>query len=248
VLCPNQKTWCSGCQYCPDGTLCSNCISSKTHAPAQPPVQPPTSTTPRFLQVTNRLVTPLWIGTTSGATPNNPSLPQIGPLGTNESYTYVLSSLGWNGRLFFKTNCDAQGTHCTIGQQANSLVEFNIPGATTDTTWYDISLVDGYTLPLTLAPTDTRCVVAQCGLSLSNCPSGLLIPGIACLSPCSKTHNETDCCGNLTPQQCSQGPIIHTPYVQQIHQSCPTVYAYSYDDANGLHTCPSATSFHILVG
>ena len=39
--------------------------------------------------------------------------------------------------------------------------------------------------------------------------------------------------------------VVHTSYVAAMHAMCPTAYAYSYDDAAGLHTCPSSTAFEV---
>ena len=37
--------------------------------------------------------------------------------------------------------------------------------------------------------------------------------------------------------------VTHTSYVAAVHSMCPSAYAYSYDDANGLRACPSDTQF-----
>jgi hypothetical protein len=39
--------------------------------------------------------------------------------------------------------------------------------------------------------------------------------------------------------------VVHTDYVAALHAMCPSAYAYAYDDANGLHACPSDTSFEV---
>jgi hypothetical protein len=39
--------------------------------------------------------------------------------------------------------------------------------------------------------------------------------------------------------------VVHTDYVSALHAMCPSAYAFSYDDANGLHACPSDTSFEV---
>jgi len=92
---------------------------------------------------------------------------------------------------------------------------------------------------------------------------------IACNSPCKKFTNakvqggfgvfegsmpaEYYCCptpdpnncspdgGCITPQACRAGPVGKTQYVQNVHKNTNgLIYAYSYDDLVGLHTCPAA--------
>ena len=251
VLCPNKKTYCSGCQYCPDGSLCSNCIWNPTMKPAPSPskapvVLPPLLPVASTITVINRCTAPIWIGTTSGVIPNNPILPN-NVLLTARGGSYVYGTTGWNGRLWPKMGCSTGGNGCAIGELANSLVEFNFG----NTVWYDVSLVDGYTLPLRVVPSVASCAVAECNLTLSSCPNSqypLLVTGKACLSPCSYTKSEANCCGGISPSACRNGSVVKTEYVELIHRVCPSVYSYSYDDANGLHTCTGdGVSFTISV-
>ncbi len=55
--------------------------------------------------------------------------------------------------------------------------------------------------------------------------------------------------GCMTSEACrAEGDprsVVHTDYVTALHAMCPSAYAYSYDDANGLHACPSDTSFEV---
>jgi len=83
-----------------------------------------------------------------------------------------------------------------------------------------------------------------------------------CFSPCSKfsflqwnpmgslspSNSEAIlyCCpGPITSEQCSAGPVANSDYVQLIHAMCPGVYAYAYDDGNGLFTCKAGTHFTV---
>ena len=54
----------------------------------------------------------------------------------------------------------------------------------------------------------------------------------------------------MTPEECrdAQDPlsVVHTDYVAAVHAGCPTAYGYSYDDAAGLHACPSSTAFEVV--
>jgi beta-glucanase (GH16 family) len=50
----------------------------------------------------------------------------------------------------------------------------------------------------------------------------------------------------ITPDQCSAGPASRTQYTNMIHSKCQT-YAYPYDDAFGLASCPAATNLRYEV-
>jgi len=47
--------------------------------------------------------------------------------------------------------------------------------------------------------------------------------------------------GCIGPEDCRRGPIEGTKFVKAVHDMAPGVYAYSYDDALGLHACPAGT-------
>lgn len=86
---------------------------------------------------------------------------------------------------------------------------------------------------------------------------------IGCMSPCKKLNfpapwgfglSETSkptvdfCCPTppISSGQCSSGPVASSAYVTRMHQMCPSVYSYAYDDAAGLHTCPAQTKFEVV--
>lgn len=53
--------------------------------------------------------------------------------------------------------------------------------------------------------------------------------------------------GCVTAQECSNGPIVDTKYVQTVRSMAPGIYTYAYDDAVGLHTCPvQSVKFEII--
>jgi len=82
-----------------------------------------------------------------------------------------------------------------------------------------------------------------------------------CYSPCmklidnkwNKPRSRDDlavqpfCCPTppLTPEACKAGPISDTHFVQTIHQFCPGVYAFAYDDAMGTVKCDSSTQYDV---
>ncbi|CAK0805874.1 unnamed protein product, partial [Prorocentrum cordatum] len=88
---------------------------------------------------------------------------------------------------------------------------------------------------------------------------------VGCYSPCSKLtlgHWQNDAASGLSPVSpeavpyccptppsspgaCRSGPIGETRYVQAVHQNCPGVYGYSYDDGMGLLRCTSETTYEV---
>jgi len=58
------------------------------------------------------------------------------------------------------------------------------------------------------------------------------------------------CCpvSEISPESCRKGPVANTSYVDLIHQQCPQVYAYSYDETNpsgALWSCPAGTRYEV---
>lgn len=135
----------------------------------------------------------------------------------------------WAGRFWGRTNC-VDG-HCETGDcggrvQCNgaggkppaTLAEFTLNGAG-DKDFYDISLVDGYNLPMRIAPIrDTYittnggsydCATAGCDSNLNTfCPEPLQVKKndrvIACKSACEAFNTDQYCCRGAygTPQTC----------------------------------------------
>ena len=119
--------------------------------------------------------------------------------------------------------------------------------------YYDVSLVDGYNLPMRVQPvagTYTKngnnhydCGVAGCNTDLNKiCPNDLKVTKdgktIACLSACSKFHTEEYCCTgkHSTPQTC-KATDWQTNYPAIFKEACPEAYSYAYDDQASTFTC-----------
>jgi len=234
----------------------------------------------------NRCGYDIWISPlTNGQGP--PIAGGIARIANNGQFTYVIQDSGWAGRFWPKTGCDASGHMCESGQSvdpcnpggcdppAETKVEFFFPavGQPGDI-WYDVSLVDGYSLPAEIVPSVQQgtCVTTECLISLDHCPTNEDHVGdlraikngrtVKCLSPCKAWNypypwgmgqDELNfpgvylCCPTppIWPEECRAGLVVRTQYVQLVHRECPTAYAYSYDDEAGLHNCPPNTSFRV---
>ena len=166
------------------------------------------------LTVQNNCAFTTWLATT----PNF----QIDPLpdgtvqlNSGQRYVYNIPNQGWAGRFWPKTGCDSAGTNCNFGDSAppcpangcqppaDTKIEFNFPPQPPNQdSWYDISLVDGYSLPISITPRGINqgsCIPTNCDLSLAACPqdetNGLcdlrIIKNgetVACLAPCKKWY------------------------------------------------------------
>ena len=98
-----------------------------------------------------------------------------------------IPNAGWAGRFWPKTGCNSGGTECEFGDSvppcpsngcqppADTKVEFNFPSQPPNQdSWYDISLVDGYSLPMKIVPRGVNqggCVPTTCSMSLDACPT-----------------------------------------------------------------------------
>lgn len=164
------------------------------------------------------------------------------------SHAYAIPASGWAGRFWPRLGCkNANGTDCDSGESvppcpqggcqppADTKVEFNFGaageaaagGADAATTWFDVSLVDGYSLGVGIVPTPagpagSGCIATQCDLSLSACPGNetlglgdlrVVAPDgrtVQCLSPC-KRWNWPAPLGLGRPEQAKPGALLCCP-------------------------------------
>lgn len=126
--------------------------------------------------------------------------------------------------------------------------------------FYDVSLVDGYNLQMTMTPRcgytagsgHYYCSKAGCSSDLNQrCPMELVVNGtggvVACKSACLAFNRDEYCCrgANNVPQTC---PPFR--YSRIFKAACPEAYSYAYDDKASTFTCnnnsPGTTSYNIV--
>jgi len=116
---------------------------------------------------------------------------------------------------------------------------------------YDVSLVDGYNLPMSVT-NNKGCHVASCPVDLGpNCPAALKGPfdstgfPVGCKSACvanlsGNPSNSPNCCSGQfnTPATCPNSGVQFYSYFKS---NCPDSYAYAFDESSGtaLWTCAS---------
>jgi Thaumatin family len=221
------------------------------------------------LSVRNNCSFPVWM-----ASLNNSGQPPLADgivrLNRNDVHDYAIPAAGWAGRLWPKTGCDANGRNCAAGEAvppcpptgcqppADSKVEFNFARlSSSDSSWYDITLVDGFSLPFRIAPRGGgggSCVPTSCALSVATCPQNE-IQGLGnlrvvrngavvqCLSPC-KRWNWPPPIGLGNPEQQGLGKAVccPTPPVSAGECQAGIVVQTRYVQAVRA-ACPTAYSF-----
>lgn len=218
----------------------------------------------RAIRFTNQCAYPVWVGALNGGPYE---LPEKGGFRLDPGMAYTtLLPFEWGGRFWGRTGCafDASGmgscetADCGGKEQCNgaggkppaTLAEFLFAGFG-GKDFYDVSLVDGYNLPVRVAPTPGTfmksdpndpydCGAPGCADDLNKtCPVELQQKNakgvvVACLSACEKFGTDEYCCkgANNTPQTCPP-----TSYSQIFKAACPTAYSYAYDDPTSTFTC-----------
>ncbi|KAL6640223.1 hypothetical protein ACP70R_015625 [Stipagrostis hirtigluma subsp. patula] len=224
-----------------------------------------TGVSSKSFTITNNCGYTVWPGILSSS--GSPPLESTGfVLAPGESRT-LPAPHGWSGRLWGRTLCatDAAGKFsCATGNCGSGQLECAGHGATPPATlaeftldghgemdFYDASLVDGYNLPMLVAPrphgvaAGGNCVPTGCMVDLNGaCPAELQAHGgKACKSACEAFGSPEHCChgeyGN--PNTCKP-----SQYSQFFKNACPRAYSYAYDDATSTFTCGGGhTSYDI---
>lgn len=233
--------------------------------------QPQSAQAARTFTFVNNTANTVWVGAS-----NNPGydLPDGGgwELAPGASYTISLPP-GWAGRFWGRTGCtfDEMGNgYCETGDCGGrllcggawgalpaTLAEFKLDGWQ-GLDFYDISLVDGYNLPVTIATSagDNHfgCEGATCLPDLNAiCPAELQVKNgsgtvVACNSACTAFNTDQFCCrGDYgVPETCipSEWPVN---YAQFFKDAYPNAYSYAYDDPTSTFTC-TGCSYTIAFG
>lgn len=239
----------------------------------------------REIRITNKCPYNVWISPATNQPVQGGVISDIRNLGNGASFIYQIPTNGWAGRFWPKTGCDGSGQNCQTGQSvppclptgcdppAETKVEFFYPPVGDPKhVFYDISLVDGFSLPVEIVPSVQQgsCITTKCAVPLSECPSTENEVGdlkvskggkpAYCMSPCKKWNYpivglgkpeniqpglDFCCPAGVTVEKCRRGRVVSTKYVALVHRTCPTAYSYSYDDLAGNHDCPNPVNFQV---
>ncbi|GAB2282841.1 Thaumatin-like protein 1, variant 2 [Dionaea muscipula] len=197
----------------------------------------------------------VWPGILSGA--GRPNLETTGfvlPSGASRS---LPSPAGWSGRFWGRTGCNFdQSGHgsCATADCGSGQVECNGAGAAPPATlaeftlngdssqdFYDVSLVDGYNLPMVVEASGGSGVCGSTGCVVDinqRCPAELRAgDGGACKSACDAFGSPEYCCSGAYNSAAACKPSV---YAQLFKSACPRSYSYAYDDATSTFTCSAA--------
>ncbi|XP_031382424.1 thaumatin-like protein 1b isoform X2 [Punica granatum] len=231
----------------------------------------PSEVSSASFKIVNKCRRTVWPGLLSGA--NTAQLATTGfTLRSGESRTITIPQ-AWSGRIWGRAlcgkdpqtgqfscltgDCGSGKVECAGGgaKPPATLAEFTLNGAG-GLDFYDVSLVDGYNLPMLVvargkgrrpanaSSSGGSCSATGCLVDLNGaCPSSLKVArnnrsreSVACRSACEAFGDPQYCCSGAysTPDTCAP-----SPYSLFFKNACPRSYSYAYDDKTSTYTCAS---------
>ncbi|XVF76349.1 hypothetical protein PTKIN_Ptkin13bG0259500 [Pterospermum kingtungense] len=217
---------------------------------------------PTIFTVNNNCPFTVWPGVLTGTGPT-PSTTGF-ELASGASTT-LNAGASWSGRIWGRTKCtnvngrfQCETGDCGSGQvpcngaggnPPVSLAEFTVEAPINGKDFYDVSLVDGFNLPVSIVPQGgLGCKPLTCSGNINPvCPLELQVKGsegsvVACKSACLALNQPQYCCtGSFgTPETCPP-----TNYSNIFKNQCPQAYAYAYDDTTALASCSGRPNYVI---
>ncbi|XP_057450053.1 pathogenesis-related thaumatin-like protein 3.5 [Lotus japonicus] len=197
----------------------------------------------------------IWPGTLAGSA--SPRLSTTGFRLDSGQSVKLTTVPGWSGRIWARTGCkfDATGVgKCQTGDcggrlecegsgaaPPTSLFEITL-GAGGGQDFYDVSMVDGYNLPLVALPRGAYSGATGCMTDINRgCPKELQVVGgdgnqsvVGCRSACEALKLDKYCCSGefANPQTCQP-----SYYSTIFKRACPSAYSYAFDDGTSTFTC-----------
>ncbi|PPQ65533.1 hypothetical protein CVT26_000490 [Gymnopilus dilepis] len=208
----------------------------------------------------------------------------------NTGVTFTVPDNWQGGRIWGRRDCDFSTNPgpnscvdggCNGGLVCDPVTGTGVPPATLaeftlsaggNTDFYDVSLVDGFNLPLRI-DNNMGCTAPECAVDLNpNCPSPLKGPfdssgaPVGCKSACFANLDGNQRLQHLTSVKFPPSNLNsfhnrkfpklllrviryarYMPKLCYFKNNCPTAYAYPYDDATALFTCSSSKSANFKV-
>ncbi|KAL4352532.1 hypothetical protein GQ457_06G039450 [Hibiscus cannabinus] len=210
-----------------------------------------------MLTIVNKCNYTVWPGVLSGSGAQTPPISPTGFILKPGELRNISVPTSWSGRVWGRTlcttdhsgkfscltgDCNSSTIECSGFGTLASLAEFALNGAG-GSSFYDVSFVDGYNLPMMISPQGGKCGSAGCASDLNGiCPSELQVVNgsevVACNSPCNAFGVPQYCCTGdyASPSKCKA-----TLYSRFFKTACPTAYFYAYDDSvNTTFACAAA--------
>ncbi|XP_047331986.1 thaumatin-like protein 1 [Impatiens glandulifera] len=211
------------------------------------------------LTITNHCPFTIWPAILTGS---GPAASSTGFELASQASTDVTAQPQWSGRVWARTQCSNSGGSfsCLTGDCGSNqipcngkggappatLIEYTLAGGGNND-FFDVSLVDGFNLPVNVVPSGSGCKSTGCPVDINAaCPNELAIMNggakIGCKSACLAFGKPEFCCSGsfATPDVCKP-----SNYSQIFKNSCPQAYSYAYDDKTSTFTCPNGGNYQI---
>ncbi|KAB5516308.1 hypothetical protein DKX38_026956 [Salix brachista] len=208
--------------------------------------------------VHNKCPFPIWPAT--AANTGHPVIADGGFYLPSAETQRIYAPWDWKGRFWARTGCnftsnrqpacetgDCDGRLACdglIGTPPVTLVQISVQADQSKPNFYDVSLVDGYNLPIsvTTKQTSSKCTIGGCSKDLKkSCPEELRVVNkhgdiVACKSACLAFNLDSFCCSNEygSPEKCK--PSV---YSKMFKDACPYYYSYAFDSPAPLVNCAS---------
>nr|ACH54108.1 osmotin isoform precursor [Piper colubrinum] len=156
----------------------------------------------------------------------------------------LISTSAHAANFLIRNNCPytvwAAGVlQCTAyGAPPNTLAEY-AHNQFSNLDFFDISLVDGFNVPMDFSPVSSGCRGPRaCTADINGqCPNVLRAPG-GCNNPCTVFKTDQYCCNS--------GSCSPTDYSRFFKTRCPDAYSYPKDDPTSTFTCPGGTNYRVV--
>ena len=161
---------------------------------------------------------------------------------------------GTTGRVWARTGCrfdevghepcmtgDCDGVlRCQgYGTPPNTLAEYSLNQFGNLVDVFDMSLVDGFNVPMKFNPTSNGCSRGiTCNADVNGqCPTVLKTTD-GCNNPCTVFKTDEYCC--------TSGSCNATDHSRYFKGKCPDAYTYPKDDQNSVFVCPGGTNYEVI--
>ncbi len=160
---------------------------------------------------------------------------------------------GWSGRIWGRVQCTTTNgkLSCADDPFPSSLAELTLTKDATGLDFYDVSLVDGFDLPIALeavghaadpahpydcgSPTCATDLNAMCPQPLQDSANGAVL---ACANDECKVLGDND----ASSPDC----IYPNSYTEYFKSACPTSYSYPSDDPTSTFTCKGFNDYAVV--
>ncbi|KAL5980665.1 hypothetical protein ACLOJK_028573 [Asimina triloba] len=208
--------------------------------------------------ISNNCPFPIWPATASNT--GQPVIENGGFFLAQGKTRRIYAPPTWSGRIWARTGCDFSSSssngacktgdcggklECNglIGMPPATLVQVALQADKSKPSFYDVSVVDGYNLPVSVGskPSIPKCRIGGCSKNMNSmCPEELQVVEdgavVACKSACLAFDLDVFCCRNAygTPDKCKA-----TRYSKMFKDACPSYFSYAYDSPSPLVNCYS---------